>query len=270
MASPVFSSGKEFQPNAKFDQMNQPVTAEQLQAQFDLPSPSAAEMNRMTYEGTITKTALIVIGTMIAAIPGYMFPNYPAMWITAIAAFVLSLIIIFQKVANPVLIALYAVAEGYFLGGITVWIETYFNVPGAGLQALLGTFVTFGVCLALYRSGKVRYTSKMRKFLLIGGLSYLAFSLVNLGYMIFSDSNSAWGMRSDVMLGPVPLGVALGAFAIILACVSLIADFDFIENAVKGGAPRHVEWKAAFGLVLTLVWLYIEILRLIAILSGRD
>jgi len=110
----------------------------------------------------------------------------------------------------------------------------------------------------------------MRKFLLIGGISYLAFSLVNLGYMIFSDSNAAWGLRSEVMLGPVPLGVALGAFAVILACVSLIADFDFIENAVKNRAPEHVEWKAAFGLILTLVWLYIEFLRIIAILQGRD
>jgi uncharacterized YccA/Bax inhibitor family protein len=270
VASPVFSSGKEFQPNAKFDQMNQPVTAEQLQAQFDLPSATPAQMDRMTYEGTINKTALIVIGTMIAAVPGYMFPNYALMLITGIAAFVLSLVVIFRKTPNPVLIALYAIAEGYFLGAITKWVEVQFNIPGAGLQALIATFVTFGVCLALYRSGKVRYTSKMRKFLLIGGLSYLAFSLVNLGYMIFSDSNSAWGLRTDAMIGPVPLGVALGAFAIILACVSLIADFDYIENAVKGGAPRSVEWKAAFGLVLTLVWLYIEFLRLIAILTGRD
>jgi len=142
--------------------------------------------------------------------------------------------------------------------------------PGPGVQALLATFITFAVCLYLYRSGKVRYTSKMRKFLLIGGISYLAFSLVNLGYMIFSDSNAAWGLRSEVMLGPVPLGVALGAFAVILACVSLIADFDFIENAVKNRAPEHVEWKAAFGLILTLVWLYIEFLRIIAILQGRD
>jgi uncharacterized YccA/Bax inhibitor family protein len=269
VASPVFSSGKEFQPNAKFDQMNQPVTADQLQAQFDLPSPTAAEMNRMTYEGTINKTALLVIGTILAAAPGYLFPSVMLMWITGITAFVLSLIVIFRKTPNPVLIGLYAVAEGYFLGAITNFVEQWVG-PGVGLQALIATFVTFGVCLALYRSGKVRYTSKMRKFLLIGGLSYLAFSLVNLGYMIFSGSDSAWGLRSDVMLGPVPLGVALGAFAVILACVSLIADFDFIENAVKGGAPQHVEWKAAFGLILTLVWLYIEFLRLFAILSGRE
>ena len=270
MASPVFSSGKEFKPNAKFEQMNQPVSTEQLEAQFNLPSATPVQMDRMTYEGTISKTALVVIGTMIAAVPGYMFPNTMAMWGTAIVAFVLSLVIIFQKKANPALIAIYAIAEGYFLGAITVFIETAFKVPGAGLQALLGTFVTFGVCLALYRSGKVRYTSKMRKFLLIGGISYLVFSLVNMGYMIFSDSTSAWGMRTENEILGIPLGVFLGAFAILLACVSLIADFDFIENAVKGGAPKHLEWKAAFGLVLTLVWLYIEILRLIAILSGRD
>lgn len=270
MASPVFSSGKEFQPNAKFDQMNQPVTADQLQAQFDLPSATPAQMDRMSYEGTISKTALIVIGTMLAAAPGYLFPNTMAMYGAALVAFVLSLVIIFQKKSNPALIAIYAIAEGYFLGALTIWIETFFDVPGAGLQALIGTFVTFGVCLALYRSGKVRYTNKMRKFLMIGGISYLLFSLANMFYMWFGPSQSAWGMRTDADIMGLPLGVFIGAFAIILACVSLIADFDFIENAVKNGAPRHLEWKAAFGLVLTLVWLYIEILRLIAIFSGRD
>lgn len=269
MASPVFSSGKEFQPNARFEQMNQPVSAEQLQAQFDLPSATPQQTGRMTYEGTISKTAMIGIGTMVAAIPGYLFPNAIGMWVGALSAFVLSMVVIFQKRANPALIALYAIAEGYFLGAITTFVETYFEVPGAGLQALTATFVTFGVVLALYRSGKVRYTSKMRKFLMVAGLSYLLFSLVNLGYMVFGNSGTAWGMRTSVMVGPVPLGVLIGAFAVVIACVSLIADFDFIDNAVKNGAPQHIEWKAAFGLILTLVWLYIEFLRIIAILFGR-
>lgn len=270
MASPVFSSGREFKPGATFDQQGNAVTAEQLQELYNAPSATAVDTGRMSYEGTILKTAGIAILTMLAAAPGYMFPNTGAMWIGAIVGFVLSLVIIFQKRANPVLIAIYAIAEGYFLGAITAWVETAFDIPGAGLQALLATFVTFGVCLALYKSGRVRYTTKMRKFLLIGGISYLLFSLVNVGYMIFSDSNSAFGMRSDAEIMGIPLGVLLGAFAVILACVSLIADFDFIENAVKGGAPDHVEWKAAFGLILTLVWLYIEFLRIIALLSGRD
>lgn len=270
MSSPVFRSGNEFKPGVTYDQQGKSVTPEQLQQMYDAPSATAVETGRMSYEGTILKTAGIALLTMLAAVPGYMFPNTFAMWTGAIVGFVLALVIIFQKVANPALIALYAIAEGYFLGAITVWVETIFEVPGAGLQALIATFVTFAVCLALYRSGKVRYTTKMRKFFLIGGISYLLFSLVNIGYMWFGPSQSAWGLRGDVYIGPVPLGVALGAFAVILACISLIGDFDYIENAVKGGAPVHVEWKAAFGLILTLVWLYIEFLRLIAILSGRD
>ncbi|MES1170919.1 MAG: hypothetical protein ABUL56_00990, partial [Actinomycetota bacterium] len=81
MASPVFSSGKEFQPNAKFDQMNAPVTAEQLQQQFDMPAATPTQMDRMTYEGTVTKTALIALGTGMAAVPGYLFPTTSGRWV---------------------------------------------------------------------------------------------------------------------------------------------------------------------------------------------
>jgi uncharacterized YccA/Bax inhibitor family protein len=269
VASPVFSSGKEFKPNATFEQMNQPVSPEQLQAQFDLPSATPQEMGRMTYQGVTSKTALIAIGAFIAAVPGYMFPNIMAMWVSAMVAFVVSLVVIFRKKQSPALIAVYAIAEGYFLGAITTYVETRFDAPGAGLQALVATFATFAVVLALYRSGKVRYTSKMRRFLMISGLAYLVFCLFNLGYMIFSGSDSAWGLRSGYYIGPVPLGVVIGIVAVVIACISLIADFDFIENAVKNGAPKEIEWKAAFGLILTLVWLYIEFLRIIAIVFGR-
>jgi uncharacterized YccA/Bax inhibitor family protein len=269
VASPIFSSGKEFKPDATFEQMNAPVTAEQLEQQFNAPAATPQQMGRMTYEGVTGKTALIAIGAFIAAVSGYLFPNLAAMWVSAIVAFVVSLVVIFRKKNSPGLIAIYAVAEGYFLGAITTFVETRFEVPGAGLQALVATFATFAVVLALYRSGKVRYTSKMRRFLMISGLAYLVFCLFNLGYMVFSGSDSAWGLRSGAYIGPVPLGVVIGIVAVIIACVSLIADFDFIENAVKNGAPKEVEWKAAFGLILTLVWLYIEFLRIIAILFGR-
>jgi uncharacterized YccA/Bax inhibitor family protein len=91
--------------------------------------------------------------------------------------------------------------------------------------------------------------------------------------MIFGSSDGlndgGWGLRSSIMVGPIPLGVIVGLFAVFLACISLIGDFDFIENGVKNGLPDWVEWKAAFGLILTLVWLYIEFLRIIAILFGR-
>ena len=200
MASPVFRSGKEFKPNATFDQSGNVVTVSQLEAQYAAPSATAVDTGRMSYEGTITKTAGIAILAAIVAVPGYLFPNVGLMFIGAIVGFVLSLIIVFRKKASPALIAIYAVAEGYFLGAITTYVETSFKVPGAGLQALLATGITFAVCLTLYRTGVVRYTSKMRKFMLIGFVAYGAFSLVNLGYMIFGSSGSAWGLRLSVRL----------------------------------------------------------------------
>lgn len=269
MASPVFRSGKEFKSNATFDQQGNVVTVDQLEAQYGAPSATAVDTGRMSYEGTIAKTAGIAILAGIVAVPGYLFPNTGLMIVGAIVGFVLSMIIIFRKKASPALIAIYAIAEGYFLGAITIYVEQSFNVPGAGLQALLATGITFAVCLTLYRTGVVRYTSKMRKFMLIGFVAYFAFSLVNIGYMIFGSSNSAWGLRSEITVFGMPLGVVIGIVAVLLACMSLIADFDFIENAVKNGAPINVEWKAAFGLILTLVWLYIEFLRIIALVMGR-
>lgn len=134
MASPIFSSGKEFKPDATFEQMNAPVTAEQLEQQFNAPAATPQQMGRMTYEGVTGKTALIAIGAFIAAVPGYLFPNLAAMWVSAIVAFVVSLVVIFRKKNSPGLIAIYAVAEGYFLGAITTFVETRFEVPGAACR----------------------------------------------------------------------------------------------------------------------------------------
>lgn len=290
MASPIFKSGSEFRPLSGAEAHNAAingaaassaatsgaVTVNQtaaLNAQFNGPSATAVDTGRMTYEGVIAKTAGIGILVLIFAIPGYMFPNTIGMYAGAIVGLVLGLVVAFQKRPKPLLIALYAMAEGYFLGAITTWIQVEFNVPGAGLQALLATGITFGVCLALYKSGKVRYTPKMQKFLMIGLVSYALFSLLNFVVMIFDlgpqGGDNAWGLRSSQELFGIPIGVLIGAFAVLLACISLIGDFDFIDNAVKRGLPDWVEWKAAFGLIVTLIWLYIEFLRIIAILFGR-
>lgn len=269
MASPVFSSNNAFQPGQTVDVNGQPVSAADLQSQFDQPAANAQQMGRMTYEGVISKTAALIVLAFVLAIPGFMFPIFPLIIGAAIVGLVLGLVIAFKRTTPPALVVAYAAIEGYFLGGITAYIETAFAVPGAGLQALLATGSTFAVVLWLYKSGRVRYTSKMRKFFIIGGLSYLAFSLVNVGVMIFGNTGDAWGMRTGVEIAGIPLGVLVGAFAVILGCISLIADFDFIENGVKNGLPSHFEWRAAFGLVVTLVWLYIEFLRIIAIVMGR-
>ncbi|WP_227589923.1 Bax inhibitor-1/YccA family protein [Demequina pelophila] len=273
MASPVFSNAKEF----KSDPLLAQPSAADLQRQYEQPAgtPGYVADDRMSYSGVINKTtglgivtlgmgavAYVLVGQMVSA----MLPALGA----GIAALVIGLIASFQRTPGPVLVGLYAVLEGFFLGAITVLIETQFNVPGAGVQALLATGITLMVCLWLYRSGRVRYTSKLRKIFMIGAISYLVFGLVNIGYMIFSDSNSGFGLRTDVEIFGIPLGAVIGVVAVLLACISLIGDFDFIDNGVKNGAEKKLEWKASFGIIVTLVWLYIEFLRLIAIFSGRD
>jgi len=293
VASPIFGRTKEFQPMSgaeahaaalnnsgsskngavRAGASTQPVPTQtaDLNAQFNGPTATSADTGRMSYEGVVAKTSGIAILVLLFAIPGYMFPNIIGMIAGAIIGLVLGIVLTIQKRPKPALIAVYAVAEGYFLGAITVFIEQQYNVPSAGLQALLATGITFGVCLALYASGKVRYTPKLQKILMIGGIAYAAFSLVNVGVMIFGPQteNNAWGLRTSVEIFGIPLGVLIGIFAVFLACISLIADFDFIENGVKRGLPDWFEWKAAFGLIVTLVWLYIEFLRIIAILFGR-
>ena len=270
MASPVFSSSSAFKPGATYDQNGAPVSAADLDAQYDAPSAGPVDMGRMTYEGVISKTAGMVLLAFLAAVPGYMFFSYLGLFASAIAGMVLGLVLAFKKTTTPALAIAYAAIEGYFLGSLSTYIETAFDVPGAALQALLATASTFAVCLWLYRSGRVRYTPKLQKFLLIGGISYLLFSLVNVGLMIFGGTDSAWGLRTQVEVFGIPLGVLVGAFAVILGCISLIGDFDFVDTGVKKGLPDRYEWTAAFGIVVTLVWLYIEFLRIIAILQGRD
>ena len=270
MASPVFNTDSAFKPGHTVDVNGRPVNAEDLQQHYDLPSAGPVETGRMSYEGVISKSAGMVVLAFLLAIPGYMFPNDLLMIATGIAGFVLGMVLAFKKVTTPALALIYAAVEGYFLGAISIYIERAFNAPGAAVQALLATACTFAVCLWLYRSGRVRYTPKLQKFLMIGMLSYLAFSLVNIGLMIFGGTDSAWGLRTEYDIMGIPLGVLIGAFAVILGAISLIGDFDFVENGVKNGAPQHYDWKAAFGIVVTLVWLYIEFLRIIAILQGRN
>ncbi|WNM25058.1 Bax inhibitor-1/YccA family protein [Demequina capsici] len=270
MANPFFTQSKDFTPEAL--QRQGEADAQTLQATFDLPAAQPAEIGRMSYEGTILKTfgALILLG--IAAAASYMAPvesSYLYMMGAALAGFVVAMIASFRRKGSAALTLVYALLEGVFLGAFTHWIEVALDVPGAGLQALLATGVTFAVTLALYRSGKVRYTPKFQRFLMIGMVSYLVFSLINLGVMLFSSSGNAWGMLTGVTVAGLPLGVIIGVVAVILACMSLIADFDFIERGVKAGAPAHLEWKGAFGLIVTLVWLYTEILRIIAIFNNR-
>ncbi|MNW62896.1 Bax inhibitor 1 like protein [compost metagenome] len=131
------------------------------------------------------------------------------------------------------------------------------------VQAVLATVTTFAAALFLFKSGKVRVTPKFTRWLIIAMVGYLAFSLVNL-LLTMTGVLDGWGMRSG------GLGIIVGLVAVGLAAASLIVDFDSIKRGVEAGVPAKFAWSAAFGLMVTLIWLYLEFLRLFAILQGND
>jgi uncharacterized YccA/Bax inhibitor family protein len=179
-------------------------------------------------------------------------------WGGMIAGLVVGLVISFKQSTNPALVLSYAALEGLFVGGISALYEDFYD--GIVGQAVLGTLAVFAVALWAYKSGRVRATPKFQRGVLIAMGGYLVFCLVNLGVVLFTGDS----LRSGWM------GIGIGLIAITIAAAMLILDFDFAEQGVKNGVPERYSWLAAFGLVVTLVWLYIEFLRLIAILRGSD
>ena len=229
--------------------------------------PVVGSEQPMTYENTISKTVFLFILVVAGAGVGWWMPAL--MLPGAIVGLVLGLVNSFKKEPSVPLIIGYAVAQGLFLGGFSMFMERVY--PGIVMQAVLGTMSVFAVTLLLFRSGKVRTSPKMTKIFLIAMVGYLVFSLVNVGIMIFGSgeiANSAWGLRSGVTVMGIPLGVIIGALAVLLAAYSLVMDFELIKNGVQNRVPEKWGWSAAFGLMVTLIWLYVEILRILAILRG--
>jgi uncharacterized YccA/Bax inhibitor family protein len=220
----------------------------------------------MTVENTIVKTVIAFVLLLGGAAIGWITaPALPLLWIgAAIVAFVLALVNIFKKEPSAPLILAYAVAEGVFIGGISAFYEAMW--PGVVVQAVIATLVVVGVTLALFASGKIRASAKATKVFLIAMVGYLVFSLVNVGIMIFGGANgNPWGLRGSVEIFGIPLGVILGVFVVILAAYSLVLDFDFIQRGANNKAPAKYGWTGAFGIMVTVVWLYLELLRLFAI-----
>ncbi len=276
--NPVFANNKNFKDtpasqrgyvNGGADTMaaQAQFSAQQLQDLYNKPSANAGQTGRMTYDDVIMKTVITLALVLVGAALGWMVPVL--MWPGMIVGLVLGLVNSFKKQPSPLLILGYALFEGMFLGGISGLLEA--SYPGIVVQAVLGTLSVFLVTLVLFRNAKVRATPKMTRFFIIALAGYALFSLINFFLMIFNVTNSPWGVRSmDIPGTNIPFGVVLGLLAIGLAAFSLIVDFTSIEKGVQNGLPVKYSWTAAFGLTVTLVWLYIEILRLLAILRGND
>ncbi|MEA3549075.1 MULTISPECIES: Bax inhibitor-1/YccA family protein [Micrococcaceae] len=243
----------------------QNMTTEQLQQMYSQPAAGPADTGRMTFDDVIVKTAAC-LGVLLAGAAVTMFVSMGLasllMIVGALGGFVLALVNTFKKQPSPALILAYAGLEGLFLGGLTRVLDTMY--PGVGLQAVLGTLSVFTVTLLLFKSGKVRATPKAMKFFMIALVGYALFSVVNLVMMMTGLTSEPFGLRSGI------IGVAIGILAIGLAAFSLVMDFTSIEEGVRNGAPQRFSWTAAFGLTVTLVWLYVEIIRLLSILRGEE
>lgn len=239
------------------------ISPDQLANMYQRPSATPADTGRMTYASVVNRTSLVFLMIVAGAVFGWTFANpvhnIGLYFLAALVGLVTGLINAFKREPSPVLISVYSVAQGVFLGGLSAMFELRW--PGIVFQAVLATLSVFAVVLALYRSGKVRATPKMTRIVLVAMVGYLVFSLVNFVLMITGVVDGAFGLRSGW------LGIAIGVIAVLLASYSLVMDFTSIEEGVRAGAPERYSWTAAFGLATTLVWMYVEILRILAIFN---
>jgi len=264
--NPAFSRNEAFSSQGAVAAA-QDVSAQQLQEMYDTPS-TLPDRDVMTIEDSIMKSAvsfgLLLVG---AAIGWLTVEAVPFLWIGAgIVGFVLALVNIFKKEPSAPLVLAYAGVQGVFVGGISAWYELAYG-GGIVAQAVIATLVVVGVTLALFASGKIRASKRATKIFLIAMVGYLVFSLVNFGLMIFGVTDDPWGLRGAEIMG-IPLGVIIGVLVVIMAAYSLVLDFDFIQQGVRNRAPRKYGWTGAFGIMVTVIWLYLEILRILAI--ARD
>jgi uncharacterized YccA/Bax inhibitor family protein len=224
--------------------------------------------NAMTLNGTVNKTGLLLLLLVLTAAFSWsqavvQTPDGPQLapgamiYILggALGGFVLAMITYFKREWSPVLAPAYALVEGLFLGAISAFFEARF--PGIVMQAVMLTFGTLFSLLFAYRSGLIKATEnfKLGVTAATGGifLIYLASFLLGL-----------FGINVPYIHESGIIGIGFSLFVVVIAALNLVLDFDFIESGVEAGAPKYMEWFAAFGLMVTLVWLYIEFLRLLA------
>ena len=229
---------------------------------------TALSGNVMTINGTINKIGLMLLLVIVSASYTWnlVLGNDPGRVGTlaivgGIGGFIIAMVTVFSPKSSPYTAPVYAILEGMFLGAISAVINARY--PGVAFQAVLLTIGTLFTMLFLYRSGTIRATPKFRRGVM------MATGAVFFAYMI-SWIMSLIGMPMGFMHSSGPLGILISLVIIVIAALNLIMDFDFIEKGSQMGAPKYMEWYGAFGLIVTLVWLYIEFLRLLSRFAGRD
>jgi uncharacterized YccA/Bax inhibitor family protein len=236
---------------------NGQMTDRQLQELYERPAASAVQTGRLTLDDVVMKTAgLFTLMLVFAAVGWVLTPQVgPVLLLGGIAlTLVLGFAIALKKTISVPLIVVYAVVEGLLVGSISaIYANRY---EGIVTQAVLATLSVFAGMLLAYKVGLIKVTARFRRMVTMAIFGYMIFALVNLGYALIT--HSAFGIG-----GTSPLGIGISIFAVGLASFSLALDFDAIERAIAAGAPQRYSWLLAHGLIVTLVWLYLEILRLL-------
>jgi uncharacterized YccA/Bax inhibitor family protein len=227
------------------------------------------EASHMTLNGTVNKTGiLLVCAIATAAWTWHLFLQSrdmtdvaPLMLIGGIGGFIVAMVTVFKKEWSGVTAPIYALLEGLVLGGLSALMELHY--PGIAMQAVALTFGTLFVLLLAYRSGLIQVTQKFRMGVVAATGGIMVFYLLQMLLGFF-------GVQFSSVNGSGFIGIGFSLIVVAVAALNLVLDFDFIEKGVQYGAPKYMEWYGAFGIMVTLVWLYIEILRLLSKMRSRN
>jgi uncharacterized YccA/Bax inhibitor family protein len=229
--------------------------------------PVAAEGEGMTIEGTVNKTYVLFL-LLIVGVAGAVVADESAMYglmmLGAIGGLITAVVTVFRKQWAPITAPIYAVLEGLFVGGISLVMEAAY--PGIVLPAVSLTFGTLFALLTAYRSGLIKVTDNFR---LGVAAATGAIFVVYLAQFVLGLVGVQVGFLHEAIFGAGWFGIGVSVVVIVVAALNLVLDFDFIENGAAARAPKYMEWYGAFGLLVTLIWLYLEILRLLSKLRSR-
>ena len=231
---------------------------------FRLPYAGTGET--MTISGAVNKTGILLICAVLTSVWSWnRFTVSPEtavlpLMIGLIGGFIVAIVTVFKKEWAPATAPLYALLEGLVLGSVSAMYEVRFH--GIAMQAVGLTFGTLFALLLAYRAGVIRATEKFKLGVVAatGGIAIFYFAQFVLGF---------FGIHFSTINGSGGIGIGFSVVVVIVAALNLVLDFDFIENGARSGAPKFMEWYAAFGLMVTLVWLYLEMLRLLSKINSR-
>ncbi|SEG46208.1 Uncharacterized membrane protein, YccA/Bax inhibitor family [Thermomonospora echinospora] len=237
----------------------QAPTPQMLQDMYNQPAYTPPAQRTMTYDDVVVKSFL-ALGTLVltGALTWAFVPLQTALAVAVVAfllQFGLAMFISFGQKANAPLVLAFAGLYGVGVGAISHYYETLYS--GVVLQAVIGTALAFAAMLAVHSLHVIRVTPKLTRFVVAAGFAMVGLMLVNLVISLFNDTGI--GIRENG-----PMGITFSVVAILLGCFFLLLDFDTIEQGVRAGAPEKFAWYCAFGLVLSLVWIYLELLRLLS------